>query len=59
MLEAIHTGLLYGMIAGTSVFGFLLTCIALWGIIEGLDRIIDFATGGDKYGGTKRTRDDY
>lgn len=34
MMEAIYRGLLYGLIAGFSVFGFLLTISAIYGLIE-------------------------
>lgn len=57
MLEAIHQGLLYGIIAGFGVTGFALTIVTLYGIIEGISWIIGvhekFFTEGD-YGSRGR-----
>jgi hypothetical protein len=49
IMTAIHEGLLYGFISAFTVFGFSLTLIALWAFLEGIDRILDWATGGNKY----------
>ena len=42
MLNALHTGLIYGLIAGTSIIVFSLTLLSLWGLIEIITRISDF-----------------
>jgi hypothetical protein len=34
MLDAIHTGLTYGLIAGFGVIGCSLTLMLLWGLLE-------------------------
>lgn len=54
MLEAIYQGLYYGVIAGFSVFAFLLTGSIIWAAIEVIDHILDFMTARRQADGSKR-----
>lgn len=58
MIEAIHTGLLYGLIAGASVVGFVLTMGLVYGVLELYDFLDSFIFGGDSNGERKRSRGD-
>lgn len=61
MIDAIYTGLLYGIIGAASVAGFALTILALYGLIEVITFILGlhskYFTTGDDYDGRKRGRD--
>lgn len=47
MLEAIYRGLFYGIIAGFSTVGFIAVLSFAWFIIELIDRVYDYAVGGN------------
>lgn len=58
MINAIYTGLTYGIIAGFGTAAFALTLVALWALIEFVSYILGiydkiFDTG-DSYDGSKR-----
>lgn len=59
MLTLIYQGLSYGVVGAAALLGFIVACAAAWLVVEIADRILDYTSGGGKYGGTKRTRDDW
>ena len=49
MTDAIYHGLLYGVIAGFTAFGFILTVGMLYGAINLIDQLHDWLIGENKH----------
>ena len=60
MINAIYTGLLYGIIGAASIVGFALTIASLYGLIECITYILGihdkYFTSGRDYDGRGGTR---